>query len=418
MPDHAAPKTVVIVGAGIVGVSTALWLQRRGHHVTLIDKEGPAAGASFGNGGVLAACSIVPVTGPGLLGKAPRMLLDPNQPLFFKWRYLPRALPWLLRYLRHCNAPAVRKRAAALTPVIGDTLAEHQALSMGTGAERFIVPTDYLYLYDTKAHFEADTFGWDVRRENGFTWDVLDRTALQDYDPCFSPNLACAVRMGEHGRITDPGAYVSALAQHLEQQGGRVLKSEVTGFMRNGDIVTGVRAGGDTIACDAAVLCTGAWSAPLARALGLSPPLETERGYHLELWEPNIVPRAPVMVASGKFVITPMDGRLRLAGIVEFGGLEAPPSRAPFTLLKRSVQAAIPGLTWARTEEWMGHRPSMADSTPVIGPAPGLKGAFLGFGHDHIGLTAGPKTGRILSQLVSGTPPNIDLAPFSPTRFH
>ena len=154
------------------------------------------------------------------------------------------------------------------------------------------------------------------------------------------------------------------------------------------------------------------------RQLGLKMPLESERGYHLELWEPSVMPRSPVMVASGKFVATPMEGRIRLAGVVEFGGLDAPPSRAPFRLLERNIRAAMPGLTWKKTVEWMGHRPSMVDSIPVIGAVPGIEGAFLGFGHDHVGLTGGPKTGRILAQLVSGRAPNIDLAPYRPERFN
>lgn len=129
------------------------------------------------------------------------------------------------------------------------------------------------------------------------------------------------------------------------------------------------------------------------------------------------MPRSPVMVASGKFVVTPMDGRLRLAGIVEFGGLDAPPSRAPFALLERGIRVAIPGIEWKKTEEWMGHRPSLSDSTPVIGDVPGVAGAYLGFGHDHVGLTGGPKTGRILAGLISGAVPNINLAPYAVTRF-
>ena len=187
--------------------------------------------------------------------------------------------------------------------------------------------------------------------------------------------------------------------------------------MREGGRVTGLRAGGETIACDVAVLATGAWSGPLAGKFGIKVPLESERGYHLELWEPSVMPRATVMVASGKFVATPVDGRLRLAGIVEFGGLDAPPSRAPFALLEKNIHQAMPGLTWKITVEWMGHRPSMADSLPVIGAVPGLEGAVAAFGHDHVGLTGGPKTGRIVAQLVSDKHPNLDLTPYSPARF-
>lgn len=411
-------KTVAIVGAGIVGVSTALWLQREGHKVILIDREGPAAGASHGNGGVLASCSVVPVTVPGLLRKAPHMLLDPNQPLFMKWGYVPKLLPWLRKYLSAANAETVKRRARAITPIIGDSLADHQALAAGTPAERYIVPTDYLYLYNDRAHFEGDAFGWEVRAENGFEWETLEGDAWRGYDPSFGPGINFAVKLGNHGRISDPGAYVTALAAHAQAQGAQIVKAHVDDFVRDGGRINGLRAGGATITCDAAVLATGAWSKSLASKFGLSPPpLESERGYHLELWEPSLMPRAPVMVASGKFVATPMDGRIRLAGVVEFGGLDDPPSRAPFELLEKNIRAAMPGLTWKKTEEWMGHRPSMADSLPVIGEAPTLEGAFAAFGHDHIGLTGGPKTGRIVAQIISNKNPNLDLTPYAPARF-
>ena len=410
-------RTVAVIGAGIVGVSTAIWLQRAGHEVVLIDRKGPAEGASHGNAGVLASCSVVPVPGPGLWTKAPRMLLDPDQPLFMKWGYFPRVLPWLLKYMRHANAEAVRTRARAAAPIIGDSLADHQALSAGTGAERWVVPGDYVFAYRDRAAYEADAFGYSVRREHGFVCEELEGAALRAYEPALGEQVGLAARFGNHGRITDPGAYVKALAAHAVANGARLLIAEVDDLVRENGAVTGVRAGGETIPCDAAVLTTGAYSGPLAKKLGLTVPLETERGYHLELWEPSAMPRNPIMIAAGKFVATPMEGRLRLAGIVELGGLEAPPSRAPFALLERSIRAAMPGLTWKHRVEWMGHRPAVTDSLPLIGEVPGLKGAFAGFGHDHVGLTGGPKTGRILSQLISGQSPNIDLAPYAPSRF-
>ena len=181
--------------------------------------------------------------------------------------------------------------------------------------------------------------------------------------------------------------------------------------------MTGVRADGETLHCNAVALCTGAWSGRFARVLGVKVPLESERGYHVEFVEPNMMPRSPVMVASGKFVATPMDGRLRLAGVVEFGGLDAEASKEPVELLKRNARAAFPGLTWRDTREWMGHRPAPSDSIPVIGKAPGLQGAYLGFGHHHIGLTSGPKTGRLLAQMIVGRQPNVDVTPYSPARF-
>ncbi len=412
-----APRTVAIVGAGIVGVATALWLQRDGHRVILIDREGPAAGTSFGNGGVLASVSSVPVTGPGLIAKAPRMLLSRDQPLFLRWRYLPRLAPWLVRYLSHANAADTERISRALHGIVGNSLAEHHALAEGTGAERWIVPSDYLFIYENRARYEADAFGWSLRKARGFTWDELEGDAFHAYDPAFAPQIDFAARLKDHGRISDPGQYVKDLAAHVVAKGGKLIRATVEDITRENGRVTGLRAGGETVPCDAAVIATGVWSGPLARKLGLNVPLESERGYHIEFLEPSVMPRNPVMVASGKFVMTPMEGRLRAAGIVEFGGTKAGPSRAPLAQLRRNVAAALPGLRCSDTRDWMGHRPAPADSIPVIGEVPGLTGAYTGFGHHHIGLTGGPKTGRLLAQIIGGRKPNIDLSPYSPARF-
>ncbi len=410
-------KTIAIIGAGIVGVSAAVWLQREGHKVILIDKAGPGEGTSHGNGGVLASCSIVPVTVPGLLRKAPKMLLSPSQPLFLKWGYLPKLVPWMTRYLSHANASDVERIAAALTPIVGDSLNDHKALAEGTGAEKWIVPSDYLFLYKDRTHYKEDAFGWDIRRRNGFIWDELEGPAFHAYDPVYSEDIGFAAKLSDHGHITDPGRYVKDLAAYVEANGGMILRAAVDDVVQENGKVTGVRTGGETIACETAIVTAGVWSGPLAKRLGISVPLESERGYHLELVEPSAMPRSPVMVVSGKFVATPMDGRIRLAGIVEFGGLDAPPSRAPFELMRKNARMAFPGLTWKEEVEWMGHRPAPTDSIPIIGEAPGISGAYMGFGHHHIGLTGGPKTGRLLAQMIAGRTPNTDMGVYAPSRF-
>ena len=169
-PTHnaAAGQGVAVIGAGIVGVSTAIWLQRSGCQVTLIDRLGPGEGTSYGNGGILASCSIVPVTVPGLLGKVPGMLMDRNSPLFLRWSYLPKLLPFLRHYLAHCSASETTRIAAALNDIVGDSLEQHQALAAGTGAEKWLVPSDYLFIYDDRSNYEADSFGWGLRKANGF----------------------------------------------------------------------------------------------------------------------------------------------------------------------------------------------------------------------------------------------------------
>ena len=417
MPAQSTKKPVAIIGAGIVGVSTAVWLQRHGIAAVLIDRGGPAAGTSFGNAGVLASASVVPVTVPGLIGKAPGMALSKKHPLFLSWPYLPTLMPWLTRYLSHCRPAQVERIATALAPLLRNSLADHQALATGTGAEKYITPAEYVYVYRDRAHFESDAFGWSLRQRKGFQWTEYEGEAFHRYDPVFSAQQNFAASVHDHGRISDPGQYVKTLAQHFVAGGGSIIRENVDDFIQQNRTVTGVRTGGDTIDCSAVVVATGAWSKGLMKKLGCNIPLEAERGYHIELYEPSTVPKMPTMIAEGKFVMTPMEGRLRFAGVVEFGGLVAGASKAPIDFLKRYIHRVIPDLQWTETKEWLGHRPAPTDSVPVIGKAPGLEGAYVGFGHQHVGLTGGAITGRLLANMIAQQPQKIDMTPYRADRF-
>lgn len=410
-------KTIAIIGAGIVGVSTAIWLQRDGHKVILIDKEGPAAGASFGNGGVLASSGVVPVNSPGLMKNAPAMLLNPQSPLFVRWSYLPKMLPWLFKYIKRANKRDTRQTARALTDILHDSLQQHQALAKGTGAEEWLQPSDYIHVYKDRATFEKDKFAWNLRREMGFKWQELEGDAFNDYDPIFQGTRKFAVRFEGHGTITDPGKYVTSLASYVERNGGEIVIASALDFEISDGKVCGVQTDTGLIECDSVVLAAGIWSKPLAEKLGIEIPMETERGYHIELINPSLMPRAPIMLTSGKFVITPMEGRIRCAGIVEFGGLDTPQSKAPFELLKKQIHDVFPGLTYDHIEEWMGHRPAPSDSIPFIGQFKKTPGAYAAFGHHHIGLTGGPKTGRMVADMISARKSNIDLAQYNVSRF-
>ena len=416
---QGAGKTlsVIVIGAGMVGVSTAIWLQRAGHKVTLIDRIGPAGGTSYGNAGILASSSVVPVTTPGLISKAPRMLFDPNQPLFLKWGYLPKLMPWLVRYLGHANSADANRIADAMAPIIGDSLADHQTLAEGTGAESFITPADYAYTYKSRADFEKDAFTFAIRKRLGFKWREYEGDAVSSYEPAVAGRAGFIAAMADHGYLKSPGDYITALVRHFEKQGGRLVIADVDAVSREGGMVTGVAAGGEWHHADRVAITTGVWSGALTKQFGLRVPLESERGYHVELWNPSHTPKRPLFIASGKFVITPMAGRIRLAGVVEFGGLKAGQSKAPFALLRRQLKENMPELTWDEETEWMGHRPAPVDSIPVISEVPGYKGAFVGFGHHHVGLTGGPKTGRLLAGMISGQRPNIDLETYSVERF-
>lgn len=409
-------RKVAVIGAGINGVSAAIWLQREGLEVTLIDRLPPGQGTSYGNAGVLAACSVAPVTAPGLIGKAPRMLFNPDFPLFLRWSYLPRLLPWLTRYLGHANDADTRRIAKGLAHITADTIEQHKALATGTPAEKWIADSDYLFAYKDRAAFDADAYTWALRADAGFVPEVVEGNAVREVEPALSSVIDCLAILKEHGFIRDPGNYVADLAKAFEGAGGRIVTASVEDFELQDGRIGAVLTNAGRFECDAAVLSTGVWSKPLMKKLGLSVPLETERGYHIVFRDPSVMPKAPTTITSGKFVATPMANGLRCAGVLEFGGLDAGPSKAPLELLRRKVLEAFPTLTASEEVTWLGHRPAPADSLPLIGEVRNT-GVFAAFGHHHIGLTGGPKSGRMVARMISGASDNVDPAPFDPNRF-
>ncbi|MGB2304578.1 MAG: NAD(P)/FAD-dependent oxidoreductase, partial [Candidatus Puniceispirillales bacterium] len=324
---------------------------------------------------------------------------------------------WLIPYLRHANMADTQRIAEALNPIIGQSLQDHQALAAGTQAERWIRPCDYTYIFKDRSGFEADKAMWDLRKALGHEWIEYENEAFTAYDPFMADSHRFAIAMQNHGMILSPGDYIADLVKVFEERGGRMITADVDAISHENGHVTGIRTGGEALPADRVILAMGAWSGTLAKQLGISIPLEAERGYHIELWHPNAKPKTPLMVVAGKFVVSPMKDRIRLAGIVEFGGLKAAASEAPFRLLMHNVRQYMPDLTWAEETRWMGHRPAPTDSIPVIGEVPEIKGVFMGFGHHHVGLTGGAKTGQILAMLASDIHPNMDLSAYDMRRF-
>lgn len=409
---------IAVVGAGIVGVSTAEWLRRDGHEVTLIDRGDPGKPeqTSYGNAGVFAGCAVVPVPVPGLLKKAPGMLFDKMGPLHLKWGYLPRLMPWLVPFLKRATREDVEKTARALVDVVGDTTDQHLSLARGTPAEAYIRKGPYTFLYRSRAALEADTLGHAVRKANGFEYELWDRARLEDEDPHLGAGYQAAAAFHGNGWVTSPGDYVAALFAHFRQGGGAFRQGEVEDI-RNTTDGAEVVIGAEATAYDRVVLSGGVWSTKLAKRLGHDTAMETERGYHLVFENANHRPPCPYMITDAKFVATPMEAGLRCAGQVEFGGLDAPPSEAPYQLVKARIRDIYPKLEWDGEARWMGHRPSTVDSLPFIGPSPKAPNIHFAFGAQHIGLTSGPKTGRLIADMIGGRTPNIDMAPFAVGRF-
>lgn len=408
---------VVVCGAGVNGIACALRLRREGVDVTLIDRAEPASGTSYGNAGVLASGSVIPVSVPGLATKAPVMLFDATAPLFLRWGYLPKLAPFLLRFLSHGTTAHVTRYAKAMTFLLQDSVAQHQALATGTSGADFIGKEDYCFAYDDSKAFEADRWAWALREELGHRFEVLSAADFAKHDPLYKGRFHTVVRCQDHGRISDPGRYLRALFDAFRALGGAFIKAEVTELKRGSAGISSLETTAGPIEADRYVFTLGPWSGRVASELGLNVPFEAEGGYHIELINPSHMPRQPVMVASGKFVITPMEGRVRLAGVVDFGGLDGPDNVAALDLLKRNAATLLPNLTYDRIDSWHGYRPTTANSLPLIGQLDAVPNAYVGFGHQHVGLTGGAKTGALLADLIVGRSPNVDLAAFNPNAY-
>jgi D-amino-acid dehydrogenase len=419
--SHIPAGFVVVIGAGIVGLCCATYLQRDGRKVIVIDPGGPGEGASYGNAGGLNGSSIVPVAMPGVLAKVPHWLLDPEGPLSIRLNYLPRLLPWLYRFVRAGRPELVRAQARALRGLLAPTVDMHRELAASVGAADLIQRSGLLVVYRTEASFGADTAAMTLRAENGVKIDELNQHGLRQIEPTLSPAYTRARFISENGYCKNPLRLSRALAEALVANGGEIRRARAEGFALADGKVEAVLTNTGRIPAAAVVLAAGAHSKPLAAQLGEKVPLDTERGYHAMIKAPEVAPRLPIMDAEAKFVATPMEEGLRVAGTVEFAGLEAPPDWRRARVLLRHGQAMFPGLPQTVAEDrvalWMGFRPSMPDSLPVIGASRRYANAFLAFGHGHVGLIGAPMTGRAITDLIAGRPPAIDLTAFAPARF-
>jgi len=410
-------KTIVVIGAGIVGVSTAIWLQRSGFKVTIIDQKGPATGASHGNAGILAASSIIPVPNPSLIKKLPFYLLSKDSPVFFKMSYLPKMFPFLMSYLSKSNLREVNKYAERMTPLIFDTVCQHKSLAKGTGAEKFISYQDYCFGYETEENFLNDKKVWKLRQKHGLPFEVVNGNEFSNFDPFYKDLFDVIVKCKNHGKINDPGLYVKTLCDHFLSQGGELIISKVNDISSKNlnDVIVKIES--DSLIANKIIVATGAWSKKILKKFKIKMPLESERGYHVEYVEPNFYPKVPMMLTSKKFVITPMDGRIRVAGLVEFAGLKTLKRKPPLNLLKNKIKDLFPNLKCKEKIEWLGHRPALVDSLPMLGYLDKNKQILVAFGHQHLGLTAGAKTGRIVSDLIIGNDIKLKISNYRPNRF-
>lgn len=411
-------RDAVVIGGGIVGISCALFLQRDGWHVTVVDPVEPGSPdqTSFGNAGSISSSSVLPTALPGVYRKLPGMLADPTGPLAIRWRYLFRLAPFLLSFLRYSTPGEVTKSAAAIAALIHRVMDAYDILLAETGTRDLVVKNGSLKVYKSEEAFEASAFERELLTRNDCRFEILGEDELRQLEPALAPIFRRAIFMPDSGTAVNPGMMVARFAEHFVRQGGRIVRGVARDVRFAGDRPRTVVTSAGDFDADTIVLAAGAWSRDMARRLGASVRLEAERGYHIMLPKPPVMPQRFITFMDRKFAVLPHEDGLRVTSGVEYASVDAPPDYRRIRSMLPFAAESIRDLHASEQSVWLGRRPTLPNSVPVITRSPRHGNVLLAFGHSHLGLTMGPATGQIIADLAAGRDPGLDLMPYRSDR--
>lgn len=411
-------QSIAVIGAGIVGLSVAWNLVKRGRRVVIYDPNPPGSGCSEGNAGALSPGSVVPLAMPGLLASVPGMLLNPASALHIPPSYWLKAFPWLTAFVAQARPSRVAAISDALAQLYRPALEHHKQLTREIGAEDLIRLTGQLHLYRTPRQFAQSKADWRIRMEHGVVREVLDRAGIEALEPMVGPDYRIGVYLPNAGMSVNPFRHAQTIAETLSRSGAEFVRHAAIGFSREGSQVRGLQTAAGERVHEEVVVAAGAWSARLLEQLGIRVPLETQRGYHVDFVGSGISLQRPIVPADRKVFITPMEIGLRVAGTVELAGLDAPATSRRAELLHKDLKAVFPKVRLDNPLPfWMGHRPCLPDSLPVIGSSRNWQRLHFAFGHGHLGLSASAVTGAIMGSILCGETVPINIAPYRVERF-
>jgi len=408
---------VTVVGAGIVGVCSALFLQREGFAVTLVEAGKLGEGTSFGNAGNVSPGAVVPYLVPGILREAPRWLFDAEGPLKVRPGYFLKALPWFLQAVKHSSVENALRTSRAMRELHGGSFEAYGELTRGTPAEALIDRCGQLYVSERDGHASGSQLAQFMREAAGIRAIAISGEQVREAEPTLAPIYRSGLLLPDNGRVKNPHELTVLLAGELQRGGGRIVQARIDSFAMNGRKVNAFVSEGNSTPVERLVIAAGMGSRKLAAALGIAVPLEAERGYHITVHGSNVMPRVTVTNRDLSFACAPMTVGLRVAGTAEFAGEGSPPDWSRAELLKRQAKKMFPALELAHVSQWAGDRPSFPDGLPALGPAPGYDNAWFAFGNGHFGITAAPVMGKRIAEMVAGRQPAIDMQPYSPARF-
>ena len=408
---------IVVIGAGIVGASVALALQRDGHKVTLVDREAPCAGASSGNAGAIVNASCPPTAMPGIALDALKMLGQPLAPLTIRPAYLHRILPWLFRFVLESRRSRVTENARNLHALTSRSIEGWRQLTRGTDLSGLLRDGGWLKVYETERSFSNTRNSRHLMDANSVPYETLSAEEIRDLEPNLAHIFVRGIFQRDSLWVSNPERMVQGMVDLFVAQGGMFSQFDVHSLDIHEEHIV-LHSSSETILADKVIIATGAWSKPLAKQAGNRLPLDTERGYHIMLSTKNSrLLNRPVVNGESYFVLVPMESGLRLCSQVELAGVDTAPDYRRIRRLLPVASRMVPGLDATEESAWMGCRPSLPDSLPVLGISRRSDDVLYAFGHQHLGLTLGPATGLIIADLVAGRDPDIDLTPYRPDRY-
>ena len=416
--DSTKNQDVIVIGAGIIGISIALKLQSEGRQVLVLDRKGVAAETSAGNAGAFAFADVIPLATPGIMRKAPKWLIDPLGPLSLRPAYALKILPWMLRFWRASWQDKYQASLAAQASLMAFSKDALERQIQHVNGEAMIRREGQLQLYEGQAEFNASLAGWQTRQQHGVNYEfLLTPEAIADIQPGIDPRFTHAAFTPEWKNVCDPAQWTQHLATAFEKRGGKIAIASIHSIDLKDDSVY-LKSDSADYEANQVVLCAGAWSKTLAQSIGDSLPLDTERGYNTTLPSGAFDLKTHITFSNHGFVVTKIGEGVRVGGAVELGGLDLKPNFQRAKVLLDKAKTFLPGLKIEDGKQWMGFRPSMPDSLPVISYASQSKRVVYAFGHGHLGLTQSAGTAELVAELINEQPSSIPMNAYCAQRFH
>ncbi len=405
-----------IVGGGIQGVCNALFLQKKGFEVTLFDRDDPGSqAASYGNAGHFSPYASVPVNRPDILTDVPAMLLSSTGPLALKWNYVPKMIPWFLKFIKNCSKKNMMHTAKYMHQILDLALPAYDELFEEVDLSGLVENKGIMYIWNDQ-NLKSRELEINIRNEIGAEQQLLSKSEIHDLEPNIKNIYHAGVFYKKARHARNPGKIWVKLFENFLKKGGKFLKLNIQNLDSDENNPV-VRSETQRFIFDKLVICCGAFSKKLTDKLHENIPLDTERGYHIHFKDFDHLISRPVVFQNRGFGMTPMEQGLRVVGTVEFGGLENPISKSRIKNLVDNAKYLLDGLPDHHDDEWLGFRPTLPDYLPVIGPSKNYNNVFYSFGHHHLGWTLAAISGKIISKMISKENTNLDLKPYSSLRF-